>query len=225
MILLSLYRLPVLILLMSIIYIFIIPVDSGGFKLVFKLIPMAMIICYAYLKIPRKKSITHWLIIIGLLFSIIGDGTLQWFVIGLTAFLIGHLFYMAGFFSQWQFSKIPFAMIVPIAVYSVWIGGELLHALNQDGNEVLIIPVLMYIAVISVMAWSAIMTRNKSLIAGGLLFVASDSILAWNMFITDVAFSHQLIMITYYAAQFLIAHSLGTMGRSVRESHTIRKSA
>ncbi|WP_307266083.1 lysoplasmalogenase family protein [Peribacillus sp. V2I11] len=37
----------------------------------------------------------------------------------------------------------------------------------------------------------------------------SDSILSWNKFIDDVAFSGPLIMLTYYAAQFCIANSIG----------------
>ncbi|PAV31599.1 lysoplasmalogenase [Virgibacillus profundi] len=205
------YRLPILILLMSILYIFIIPEEPLGIKLLFKLIPMAMIIFYAIRKLPGKKSLTHWLILIGLFFSMIGDGTLHWFVVGLSAFLIGHLFYMTGFFAKWNFSVIRFLMIVPIAVYGFFMGSELLNALKQEGNDTLIIPVLAYIIVISLMAWSAVMTGNKWVIMGSILFVISDSILAWNMFVAPVNFSGELIMSTYYGAQFLIAHSLGTI--------------
>lgn len=61
------------------------------------------------------------------------------------------------------------------------------------------------------MAWSAIMTGNKWAIAGSFLFVLSDSILSWNLFVSDVPQSSLLIMSTYYTAQFLIAHSLGSL--------------
>ncbi|MEC5423925.1 lysoplasmalogenase [Virgibacillus sp. C22-A2] len=201
-------RLPMLILVMSLLYIFIVPPEPFIFKLFFKLIPMTMIILYAVRQSPKKKSLTHWLIIIGLFFSIIGDGTLHWFVVGLTAFLIGHLFYTVGFLTQWKFSMIRFGMILPIGVYGFYIGRELLASLNSTGNEGLMIPVLLYIITISLMAWSAIMTGNKWATLGSLLFVVSDSILAWNMFVAPVNFSGELIMITYYSAQFLIAHSL-----------------
>ncbi|XKF67494.1 lysoplasmalogenase [Virgibacillus necropolis] len=204
-------RLPILILAMSLIYIVLVPQEPLGLKLLFKLIPMVLIIIYATRQLPRKKSITHWLILTGLFFCMIGDATLHWFVIGLSAFLIGHVFYMAGFFTQWKFSKIRFAMIIPIVVYGFFMGLKLVDALNRDGNEELLVPVLLYIIVISLMAWSAILTGNKWAILGSLLFVVSDSILSWNMFITQVNYSGLLIMTTYYGAQFLIAHSLGTI--------------
>lgn len=51
------------------------------------------------------------------------------------------------------------------------------------------------------------MTGNAAAIIGGVLFVISDSILSWNKF--NVAFSGPLIMLTYYAAQFCIANSIG----------------
>lgn len=212
------YRLPLLILAMSLLYIFIIPDEPLGFKLLFKLIPMAMIIFYATRQLPRKKSAAHRLILIGLVFSMIGDGTLHWFIIGLTAFLMGHIFYLAGFLTRWNFSWIRLITILPIAGYGLFMAREQIAALNQNGNESLIIPVLAYITVISLMVWSAIMTGNKWAIMGSILFVISDSILAWNMFISPVNHSGVLIMTTYYGAQFLIAHSLDTI---VKDSNRI----
>lgn len=201
------YGLPVLILLMSILYIFFI-----SDQVLFKLIPMLLIIYHAYLQIPSKKSFTHWLVLIGLFFCMLGDGLLgKWFVIGLTAFLIGHLFYMAAFFSCWKFSKIRFGTFILIILYGLLIGTKLMDGLVTQGNDALMGPVLFYLIVISLMAWAAIMTRNKWAIIGSLLFVVSDSILAWNMFISDITFSRLFIMTTYYGAQFLIAQSIGNL--------------
>jgi len=200
--------LPVLILLTGLLYIFIIPDSPYAVKILFKLIPMLLIIRYAYLQFSAKKTITHWLILIGLFFCMLGDGLIGEFVVGLSAFLIGHLFYLAGFLSRWHFSKVRLAIILPISLYAFMIGREIVAALLRDGNNVLIVPVLIYMIAISLMAWSAIMTGNKWAIIGSILFVLSDSILSWNMFVSDIAFSDQLIMTTYYTAQFLIAHSL-----------------
>lgn len=208
-----LYRLPLLILVMGLLYIFIIPDEPLILKLFFKLIPMVMIIYYAIIQLPKRKSHTHLLIIIGLFFSMIGDATLHWFVIGLTAFLIGHIFYLAAFFTRWNFSWIRFILIVPIIGYGIFMAGKFMDALNQNGNEALIIPVLAYITAISLMALSAIMTGNKWAITGSVLFVISDSVLAWNMFISPVNYSGVLVMTTYYGAQFLIAQSLASIVR------------
>lgn len=212
------YGLPLLILLMSILYIFFIPSKPMEIKLLFKLIPMWLMIGYAFLQLPSRKTRTHYLMLAGLFFCMLGDGLLIWFVIGLTAFLIGHLFYMTGFFSQWRFSVIRFISIVPIGAYSFFMGKELIAALELSGKDTLIIPVLAYITVISFMLWSAIMTGNPWAIVGSVLFVISDSILSWNMFISDVPYSGVLIMSTYYSAQFLIARSLSAFRGSTRRS-------
>ncbi|MFD9626260.1 hypothetical protein [Peribacillus muralis] len=47
---------------------------------------------------------------------------LIWFLIGLSAFLIGHLFNIAAFQKLWSFSWLRFATIVPIAVHSTVMG-------------------------------------------------------------------------------------------------------
>jgi alkenylglycerophosphocholine/alkenylglycerophosphoethanolamine hydrolase len=205
------YRLPVLILLMSLLYIFVIPSDPLAVKLLFKLIPMWLIIVYAYIRIPTPRRRYHWLLLIGLFFCMLGDGLLGWFIVGLSAFLIGHLFYLSGFLSNWRFSKPRFATLVPIALYGSFMGWEIVHALIQDNNEALIIPVILYVSVISLMLWSAIMTGHRWAIIGSILFTISDSILSWNLFVSDISFSGPLIMTTYYAAQFCIAYSIRTI--------------
>lgn len=203
------FGLPLFILGMCALYIFLIPSDPMSIKLLFKLIPMWLILIYGYLRSPVKRKRYHFYILIGLFFCMLGDGLLSMFVIGLSAFLIGHLFYTASFLSRWHFSKLRFAIIIPLTVYGVYMGRELVHALIGDGKEGLIIPVILYLIVISFMAFSAMMTGHPWVILGSLLFVVSDSILSWNMFISDVTYSGPFIMTTYYAAQFLLAYSLG----------------
>ncbi|MGF7047924.1 putative membrane protein YhhN [Paenibacillus sp. DS2015] len=196
---------------MSLLYIFFIPSDPHAVKLLFKLIPMWLIIVYAYLQIPSMRERSHWVLFIGLFFCMLGDGLLGSFVVGLSAFLIGHLFYMTGFFSRWHYSRIRFATVVPIALYCSFMGRELIYALIRNNNESLIVPVLLYVIVISLMTWSAIMTGRKWAIIGSLLFAISDSILSWNLFVSDISFSGPLVMTTYYAAQFCIAYSIRTI--------------
>lgn len=200
--------LPLLIFVASTVYIFIIPDDPFLLKLLFKLIPMWLIITYAILQLRKNRSKTGWIILTGLVFSMFGDGLLHWFLIGLSAFLIGHIFYIIGFFKEWRFSFVRTLSIIPIGLYAILIGNVLVSSLSEKGNSTLLIPVILYIIIISLMAWSAIMSGNKWAMAGSILFVISDSILAWNRFVSDVPYSSVLIMTTYYTAQFLIAHSL-----------------
>ncbi|WP_083659815.1 MULTISPECIES: lysoplasmalogenase [Paenibacillus] len=202
------YMLPLIILIMSLLYMFFIPSEPLAVKLLFKLIPMWLIILFAYRQFPPHRSRIHYLLLTGLFFCMIGDGTLIWFVVGLSAFLIGHLFYTSGFLGQWRYSAPRLLSIVPIAAYSVWMGIQLVSSLKSNGEQALIIPVIAYIAVISFMLWTAIMTGNRYAMLGSLLFVISDSILSWNMFVADIRYSDIWIMTTYYAAQFLIARSI-----------------
>ncbi len=176
-------------------------------KIMFKVIPMLLILLYACTTVGRRNRYQS-LILLGLFFCMLGDGLLIWFVIGLSAFLIGHLFYISAFFRLWTFSWLRFATIVPISIYSTWIGREIVRSLIEKGEHNLIIPVICYVTVISLMGWAAFMTGNAAAITGGVLFVISDSILSWNKFIDDVAFSGPMIMLTYYAAQFCIANSI-----------------
>ncbi|MBP2242067.1 putative membrane protein YhhN [Cytobacillus eiseniae] len=208
------YILPLFILLTGLLYIFIIPSDPFAISLLFKVIPMWLIIYFGYLQFPSKRSGTHWIMLVGLIFCMFGDALLHWFVIGLSAFLIGHLFYLTAFFKNWRFSMIRFAMIIPILLFSFLIGKQLVTSLLLDGNNGLVIPVIGYVLIISLMAWSAIMSGNKWAMIGSILFVLSDSILSWNMFVSDIPNASILIMGTYYTAQFLMAKSIGTLSKS-----------
>ncbi|MUT66518.1 lysoplasmalogenase [Paenibacillus sp. NEAU-GSW1] len=192
---------------MSVLYIFVIPNDPFAVKLLFKLIPMWLMIGYAYLQFPAESKRSHWLLLTGLFFCMLGDGLLVWFVVGLTAFLIGHLFYLFAFLSVWRFSWIRLSALVPLVAYGAWMCSNLVPALQDSGDQALIIPVLVYVVVIMLMCWSAIMTGNKLAILGSVLFVISDSVLSWNMFVSDITYSSIYIMATYYGAQFLIARS------------------
>lgn len=207
------YGLPLLILVMGLLYIFAIPSDPQAVKILFKLIPMWLMLLYAYqgIQSTQLKERSHWIVLAGLFFCMLGDGLLHWFVVGLTAFLIGHLCYMNAFFRHWRYSLLRAATIVPIALYAGYFAWRLVDALQQDDKTGLIVPVLLYIAVIATMAWSAVMSGNRYAIAGSLLFLASDTILSWNMFVGDIAHSGVWIMTTYYAAQFLIATAVRSL--------------
>lgn len=197
-----------LILLMSIMYIFFIPSEPFAVKILFKLIPMWLIIYYAFIQKTEGVRQNKGLILTGLFFCMLGDGLLHWFVIGLSCFLIGHIIYTFGFLKQWTFSKLRCLSILPLFVFDLIMGEKLIHALQLSGKDELILPVLFYIGAISIMAWAAFMTGNLYAIFGSLLFVISDTILSWNMFISDVPYSHFLIMATYYSAQYCIASSI-----------------
>jgi hypothetical protein len=54
----------------------------------------------------------------------------------------------------------------------------------------------------------AIRTGSIFAIIGSILFIASDSYLAINKFVMALPLAHEVIMLTYYSAQLLIALSI-----------------
>src|SRR5699024_4676287 len=91
---------------------------------VFKIIPMVLIIYYACRQVPQHREMTHSLLLIGLGFSMVGDGTLHWFIVGLSAFLIGHLCYIGAFWKQFQFSWQRATSLIPLLIFSAMIGSQ-----------------------------------------------------------------------------------------------------
>lgn len=191
----------------SLFYIFFISLIPDAMVMSFKLIPMLLIITLAICKRAGNVSKFKILIIIGLIFCAIGDYTLQWFLLGLTSFFIGHIFYISAF-STTNEKPVPISIKISLfcygAIMAIWIGSTVF----KQGDGILSIAVALYIAVILTMGWTAVRTGSKFALIGALSFILSDSILAINKFVIDVPFSHQAIMLTYYLAQLLIALSI-----------------
>lgn len=195
------------IILFGLYYIFFLSHIPESLILIFKVIPMLLIIILA--ATPKNLDIKKYqlLIVIGLVFCMVGDYTLQWFLIGLTSFLIGHIFYIFAFSSTNERQVPTWAKIVLLvygASMAVWIAGTVF----SSGEIVLGIAVIAYISVILTMGWTAIRTGSTFATIGALLFISSDSYLAINKFVMPLPFSHEFIMLTYYSAQILIALSI-----------------
>jgi alkenylglycerophosphocholine/alkenylglycerophosphoethanolamine hydrolase len=173
------------------------------FDYLVKTIPILCLAVLAFSNIPGIKGI---LIGVGLLFSGCGDVLLHidgvaYFVHGLGAFLIAHLFYIAAFISQPAITRGRLPVLLAIGVYGVVMGVLLFPHLGD-----MLIPVAAYLFIILAMGISAALgTANHTLvIAGAGLFILSDSLIAINRFLMPVPQSDLLIMITYYLAQLFI---------------------
>lgn len=186
-------------------YVFLLDTIPLETRMVFKLIPMVLIILFAFL--TRIRIARYYVLVCtGLIFCAIGDYTLQWFIIGLTSFLIGHIFYIAAF-SDGK-AHVPVSIKIVLVLYgasmAIWMCSKLF---GQD-EAILAIAVFAYISIILTMGWMSFKTGALYAKVGALSFIVSDSILAINKFILEVPFSHELIMFTYYGAQIFIALSI-----------------
>ena len=181
---------------------------------IFKPLTMVFILLVAILgqaTLPFYK----YMIITGLVFSLAGDVFLMLpsdrFVAGLVAFLIAHLFYIAAFVSE--IGALTWWPLVPAVIYGIVIYTILAPSLGK-----LKLPVLIYVVGILIMAWLAwerwVQTGQSSALlasVGAVLFVISDTILAINRFRGTFKPARALNLTTYFAAQWLIASSVGAL--------------
>jgi len=188
-------------------YIFFFSHIDQSVKLIFKVIPMILLIFMAITQKAQSIKKYQRFIIIGLVFCMIGDYTLQWFLIGLTSFLIGHVFYIFAFSSTSE-QPVPTWAKIGLLLYGAAMAIWIASTVFKSGETVLTFAVLAYISIILTMGWTAIRTGSPFAIIGALLFITSDSYLAINKFIMPLPFAHEIIMTTYYSAQILIALSI-----------------
>ena len=135
------------------------------------------------------------------------------FLIGMVAFLVGHLFYIRLFGGRswkglkpgpWAISILVMLAVVPVLMKAIGIQGELF------------VPMLVYGFALMLLIFSALagvlrMPRGSRatwwiLLAGALLFTFSDACIAMGMSgVMTFALRHFVVMFTYLAAQTLLA--------------------
>jgi uncharacterized membrane protein YhhN len=181
---------------------------------IFKPLTMVFILLIAIFG-QANLPLYRYMIIAGLVFSMAGDVFLMLpsdrFVAGLVAFLIAHLFYIVAFMSE--ISTLIWWPLIPLVTYGIVIYIILAPYLGKLKS-----PVFIYIVVILIMAWLAWerwshSSQSGALLAcvGAFLFIISDTILAINRFRGAFKLARVLNLTTYFAAQCLIASSVGTL--------------
>lgn len=134
------------------------------------------------------------------------------FIGGLGAFLLAHLFYCIVFIHHWnkKTTAVFGFILVGLLAYAV----SFFMLLKPNLGE-LFIPVAVYILVILTMMVTALKRQGKTsrdsfvwVSTGALLFVISDSLLAVNKFLTELPAPVLWIMSTYAFAQLFIAFGL-----------------
>jgi len=182
-------------------------------KYIFKPLTTALIILLAFQFDLGNYTIYKTLILIGLVFSLMGDVFLMLpkdrFIAGLVSFLVAHLLFIGAMVSGLGpfYAWIPF---IPIAVYMIillWI------LLPKTGK--MTVPVLVYALVIMLFLWQAAGRAwylagdsSSNAFFGAVLFVISDSILAYNKFVKSFKLAELIIMLSYWSALVLLAFSI-----------------
>lgn len=181
------------------------------------LLPLLIIYCYRQ-TLFSDGLFKAW-VFLALLFSWFGDvlllfdtGTGPYFLLGLSSFLLAHLFYIFSLHGLRVREKIGSRIwiMIPVLVYYalfMWFLNPYLEAMK--------LPVRIYGVVLSFMLLMALHMGylkekriGRLLVAGALLFVVSDSLLAINRFYRPIPLGAVWIMLTYGCAQLLLVAGL-----------------
>ncbi len=165
---------------------------------------------------------TKKILLTALTFSWIGDVILLfadrgeiYFILGLVAFLLSHIFYIVLFNKQTISKTISNKLSFGAGIGLIVIYFSLMITTLGPKLGSLTVPVVIYAIVISTMLyfalkgsfqWEAI--PNHSVLIGALLFISSDSILAFNKFYEPIPAASLLIMVTYLLAQYGIVKGI-----------------
>jgi uncharacterized membrane protein YhhN len=169
---------------------------------------------------PHLIKRYYQFLLAGLICCMVGDVCLAFprekmFLSGLISFLLGHVFYLFGFFhvsnpGVWSWPGSIIILFISIGIY--------LRLKSHLGS--MRIPVLLYIAVITAMvsgAWS-VFTDSGLLLAGrimvmtgALLFYISDVFVARDRFLKKEFLNKLIGLPLYFAGQFILAFSVGVL--------------
>jgi len=163
-------------------------------------------IALSILMLIAVSGLVGKLLFVALLFCAAGDIALalegeRFFVIGLVFFLIAQVFFIVAFSRDLKKRKSRLPIVAILIVYAAIMAVILKPALGE-----LMIPVFLYIAVITMMGVFAALraSESKLVLYGALSFIVSDSLIAINEFAMPIPASAYIIMATYYSALFLI---------------------
>lgn len=176
-----------------------------------------VLLILAALAIDADDPAVRLWFVLGLVLSLAGDVFLMLpedtdlgvppFLLGLGAFLLGHIAYVVGMASDldsWAFAMIG---VLVVAAAGGVVAPRIVAGVRQTSPE-LVVPVLAYMAVISTMVVFAFGRGSTVGVIGALLFYASDAILAWNRFVTPSRLLQVAVMVTYHLAQLGLVLSI-----------------
>jgi uncharacterized membrane protein YhhN len=191
--------------------------------------PLATLCVIAWAALGRSDDglVKRW-IVIGLACSLAGDVALLWpvqgFLVGLVAFLLGHVSYLVALTRRVRFLANPPA-------FGVWalVAASVLAGLWAGVPAELRAPVLVYVGALAAMAAQATSVwlarrgqvdaaRWRTVAIGGALFVLSDAILATDRFVGGMAMPTLWNLSLYWLAQWFIARAAVASRPEIRDS-------
>jgi uncharacterized membrane protein YhhN len=185
--------------------------EAKALEYLCKPLTLALLLASALALDPTDPAVRGWFAL-ALVLCLLGDVLLMvpqdLFVPGLVSFLFGHLAYIVGMHLDGVDAARAAVGVVLVLVAIATLGRHIVKAVGRGDEPELQVPVLAYMAVISVMVVSAIGTGHPAAIVGAALFYASDSLIAWNRFLHSSKRGQMAVIVTYHLAQVGLVLSL-----------------
>lgn len=181
-----------------------------------KILTSVCMVIYCGLQVYESSNLYAYLVFTGIFFGLLGDIFLipkskNSFLIGMAAFLVGHILYILAFL-QYSFSPVKWLValiLISFAMYAVfnWVKASL--------RGVLKIGVAVYMATLATMCSLALSVRIEDALTlvgfGATLFMVSDFFVASHRFKRPHFLNRLVGLPMYYAGQFILASSITSM--------------
>jgi alkenylglycerophosphocholine hydrolase len=192
---------------------------KGSRQLEFIAKPAVMVCLFIYLYGTAGLQGTLLWFGIGVLFSLAGDIALlfidRFFIIGLTAFLLAHVAYLIGFNTPLPQIVTVWSIVLALVIGlgSVRVLRRIVGSIRANGQNRLVVPVIIYGIVITLMLLAAMQTlfnleweATAALLVsfGAALFYFSDITLAWHRFVSPIKNGRMLNIGMYHVGQIAI---------------------
>ena len=182
---------------------------------------------FSPIKVPHKLALPvfslfvaglwllPWQMTTAMLCSALGDymGSCHNFIGQMGFFALAHLFIISFFIIRYKRKVEPdgkltekakgyFAAIILCTAILLYIAFSTILPGAPAGAER--IGASCYAVIISTMLMTGLLQRSSLYALGATLFVFSDFVLAWNRFVEPVPYRNYIVLISYYAAQWLL---------------------
>lgn len=139
-----------------------------------------------------------------LTFCIAGDVFLMLprdaFIPGLASFAVAQILFTVSFAtSDVNGGRLVIGLIIAIPASGL-LARRFVSAIKKSGHGELVVPVVVYMVVISAMAVGSISAGSAIAVVGAVLFMASDSLIAESRFVREQRWHGVGIMVTYHLA-------------------------
>lgn len=122
------------------------------------------------------------------------------FVPGLASFALAQVLFTVSFATgDTDGGRLLLGIVLAVPAATL-LARRFVAAIRRSGHDDLVVPVVVYMVVISAMAVSAIASGNAYAVAGAVIFMASDSLIAETRFVRERRWHPVGIMATYHVA-------------------------